>query len=839
MPKCCTVRQASLVVVSLLLPTLATAQQPTSQNVGVVTAVQGQATVSRETIPQPASLRFKDDVFFRDQIATQERSTVRLLLGGKGTLTIREQSQVTLDESVAPDGGRLSVLSILSGKIGAAIARALMRPGDLIEIRTPNAVAAVRGTVLIAEYIPPQGSAAASRPILLASAAPGPLLAQAPAAGGTSNFLVISGQITITPQGLPSVILGTLQAISFSETATGLQAGLVQNVTPAEAAERVKDLQVGRPDTGEAGNSKTAQANAVMAATLTNGILQAGTGQTPVPTTPASLTNPTTSTTPTNTVAPVVPTVPPQTITTTPSTPSTTNLVQNPGFETGDFTNWTPAGAAHVLSDFGPGVFSPPEGKSMALIHTGTGSVNATTSTLSQTLQSLSPGSVYLVTFNYNFMSNEFPTQSTTFNDTFQAKLIDTSETGVLLASETRNGSTFKTDKPSMSGDDFTLSAGNGYTGFNKASKTVVVSTSSPTLEFTVFDVGDTSVDSGVLIDNVSITPDPPLYLLTNGQTLIRPGLNPLVEVSDRSQVFDSVLVSSGPAPEGGWSVDLGGPLLHARQANLIVPFSLLGLLDGSTLRTNSSLPLVWLEGGAYSLSTIPGTAIFDFWGTETALDPETGVPVGSGRTVDHGGPLLEASGGATVTTQAVLKLDTATLEAAAPIISLIGSATSHTSLTTASTALDLIKGKITSMGPLVALDKGLLNINNGPLLSLTQGSHVDVTGDLLRLMTQSKINIVNGPLVAVSGAGSLLNVTGSLVNFGGSGGNQIVVNNNITPTAVLTQAGVNGIGISATGGGSISVGPNLVKNPTLGTISVTGSLIQATNGGTVNIGAK
>ncbi len=70
-------------------------------------------------------------------------------------------------------------------------------------------------------------------------------------------------------------------------------------------------------------------------------------------------------------------------------------------------------------------------------------------------------------------------------------------------------------------------------------------------------------------------------------------------------------------------------------------------------------------------------------------------------------------------------------------------------------------------------------------------------------------------------------------MNFGGTGGNQIVVNNTITPTATL-----NGLPVSTANGGTVAIGSNPVKNPSLGTIPVTGSLIQATNNGTVNIAA-
>ena len=156
---------------------------------------------------------------------------------------------------------------------------------------------------------------------------------------------------------------------------------------------------------------------------------------------------------------------------------------------------------------------------------------------------------------------------------------------------------------------------------------------------------------------------------------------------------------------------------------------------------------------------------------------------------------------------------------------------------------MDLFRSQVTSLGPVIALDKGLINVTNGALINLTQGSNMNVTGDLLSLINASTINVVNGPLIRVDGvaptgtspAVSTLSVTGALVNFGGTGGNQIVVNNAIAPTATLS-----GLPVSATGGGAVSIGPNPVKNPGLGSITVNGggSLIQATNSGVVNITA-
>jgi hypothetical protein len=149
-----------------------------------------------------------------------------------------------------------------------------------------------------------------------------------------------------------------------------------------------------------------------------------------------------------------------------------------------------------------------------------------------------------------------------------------------------------------------------------------------------------------VLIDNVQVALDPPLYVVPNGQSLTGPGQRPLVEFADVSTTFDSVLVASGNGPNGAPSVSLSGPLLKAERSDLNVPYSLLGLLNGSRLNSSSTDPLVWLQGGNYSLSTLKGTAIFDFWGTKTALDPDTQVEVGSGPTVTHAGPRCQHAKG-------------------------------------------------------------------------------------------------------------------------------------------------------------------------------------------------
>ena len=134
---------------ALLLASSTLAQE----RVGVVTNVEGIATVARVALTEPRPLHFRDDLFLRDRITTGERSIVRVLLGGKATVTARERSVLTITEVPG-----VATINLGAGRIAVAVAKGLMKPGEVIEIKTPNAVTAIRGTVVIAEVAPvPQG----------------------------------------------------------------------------------------------------------------------------------------------------------------------------------------------------------------------------------------------------------------------------------------------------------------------------------------------------------------------------------------------------------------------------------------------------------------------------------------------------------------------------------------------------------------------------------------------------------------------------------------------------------------------------------------------------------
>lgn len=200
-----------------LVPASALAESPT--NVGVVTTLTGQATVARASLSQPLPLRFKDDVFVQDRISTAEKSIVRVLLGGKALVTVRELSVLTVTEEL----GR-STVELGSGKIAVGVARQRMRPGEILEIRTPNIVAAVRGTVLVVEII--RASADSQR-------GPTP---------PTTNVHVIHGLVDVFPTGQPGappVQVGTLQ--SYSQI--GGAAGTLRNLSRQAAENLFADLR--------------------------------------------------------------------------------------------------------------------------------------------------------------------------------------------------------------------------------------------------------------------------------------------------------------------------------------------------------------------------------------------------------------------------------------------------------------------------------------------------------------------------------------------------------------------------------------------------------------------
>jgi FecR protein len=188
--------------------------------VGVVTTLRGEATVARVTLTQPLALRTHDDVLQRDRITTQERSLVHVLLGTRALLTVRELSVLTITE-----GAARATTDLQSGKVGLAVARQRMKPGDVIEVQTPNVLVAVRGTVLVVEIVP---------------AVSGAQPASSPAAITTMVYL-LHGSVDVSLRNdltAPPVHLKSLQAVEVS----GNTLGTVRSLSPEAVAAATRGL---------------------------------------------------------------------------------------------------------------------------------------------------------------------------------------------------------------------------------------------------------------------------------------------------------------------------------------------------------------------------------------------------------------------------------------------------------------------------------------------------------------------------------------------------------------------------------------------------------------------
>jgi hypothetical protein len=189
---------------------------------GVVTALAGQATLARATLPQPVALSFRDNVFVRDRIATGERSLVHVLMGGKALLTVRELSELTITEDTDH-----ALIDLQAGKIGLAVLRERMRPGESIELRTPNAIAAVRGTVLVMEIVPGSAGSVGSLADL------------------TTNVHLLHGALDVSLRHDPSrlVTLHTFESVGVS----GNIFGAVHSLSAEAAAAVTVDLNAKQP----------------------------------------------------------------------------------------------------------------------------------------------------------------------------------------------------------------------------------------------------------------------------------------------------------------------------------------------------------------------------------------------------------------------------------------------------------------------------------------------------------------------------------------------------------------------------------------------------------------
>src|SRR5215468_757990 len=659
-------------------------------------------------------------------------------MGGRAIVTVRELSVLTVTEEV----GR-TVVNLESGKIAVGVAKQRMKPGETFEVHTPNAVAAVRGTVFIVE-VTRQG----------AQAGGGNLAA-------STQVTTVNGTVQVGASAVSAALVNVsaLQRVGV----VGTSLGPLQNVTRERLNQLVGSFTANRqvsPHQAVWSSMSGKQSGQVVA------LVSALTG------TEVKSASDAKASTDRSTYLPgkgdFSDFIRPQ--------KTTTQVNANGGFESGAFApGWNLVGTGAVIGSFGQ--FTAPDGQFMGFISSGPGSVPDPTgrftqsSSLSQPFQATA-GTLYTVKATFNFVSNEYPfwvsLPGNPFNDAMGISVKgpggQTTQLTQLQVNSAFSPTQVSTQNVSVAG--FTAggdcaTCGWGYTGFKTVSFSwLAPSSGDAALLFEVGDVGDTEFPSGLLIDDVSVVQDPPLFLLQGGKNLVRTSTDPLVEFTGGSATFDSVMVVAN-----GSTASLAGPLLRATDTNLTIPTSLLTVLPGGSFSSTTTDPLVSVNGGTHALGT--DVAMFDIAGSGTALDGDSGLMLATTEALKTNGPLFEADG-ATVTTHQVVRLDQALLEASAPLLHL----KNGSQLTSASDAIALgDQSRLTSnASALVALNASRMLVSQGSLVNVSGASVLNVSGSLVSLSNGSALSILNGSLLTVSG-NSLASIGGSLVSFGGSGG--------------------------------------------------------------------
>jgi hypothetical protein len=275
---------------------------------------------------------------------------------------------------------------------------------------------------------------------------------------------------------------------------------------------------------------------------------------------------------------------------------------------------------------------------------------------------------------------------------------------------------------------------------------------------------------------------------------------------------------------------------------------SFLRLDSGARILQTGTDPFVSMSGGSLSVGTgSAGGSLFDLVGRAgaTQVDLETGLTVGTDRPIQPGAeaPVFETDNGAVVNVRgSAYRIDTALLEATAPLLNLKGG----TTFTTGDNAIDLVgRAKVSIPNDavsVVTLRASALTVANGHLVNVA-GSVLNIAGNLVSLADSSTLSILNGLLLNVSG-GSSASIGRSLISFSGAG-NVLNVSNSIAPTAIINGIPVSGpvdsfrIGanaIAGAGSGTIRIN-GVLLTPTTPLSSLTGSLVAVQSGGAVKVG--
>lgn len=138
---------------ALLLVAVARAQEPA----GHVATLEGRAEVQRAGQTTWTALAPGGDVFVGDRLRTADGARLKLLMSDDSVLTLGPRSELTIDEQVVrADGPSTSRMGQLVGSLRAVVTERYGTRGSSFEVKTPTAVAGVRGTGFVS-LVDPDG----------------------------------------------------------------------------------------------------------------------------------------------------------------------------------------------------------------------------------------------------------------------------------------------------------------------------------------------------------------------------------------------------------------------------------------------------------------------------------------------------------------------------------------------------------------------------------------------------------------------------------------------------------------------------------------------------------
>ncbi len=171
-----------LVVVQVVLITLASSGARAQNTVGTVTDLAGSAHVERGGATQAVTSGMA--VELKDKFTTDAGAHLTITLNDNSKLDLADQSTLVIDEQVVGAGGpQTTKVSLLGGHLQSLVTKALRGTAPSFEVKTPNAIAGVRGTKFSVGY-------SSSSPVC--GAAP------------TSDVAVAEGTVTVANSATPS-----------------------------------------------------------------------------------------------------------------------------------------------------------------------------------------------------------------------------------------------------------------------------------------------------------------------------------------------------------------------------------------------------------------------------------------------------------------------------------------------------------------------------------------------------------------------------------------------------------------------------------------------------------